>query len=110
MKAEFYTSLNGCPIKIVLDGDRYRETISHSHRHEEGYSGYTETFTLDGDRVIREVESGGSDCDGRIGSEFTDYCLLTELKHRKVGNRKWPNWQELEKERVYDEFAQAAGY
>jgi len=111
------------------------DTIEHGwwEPTDEGYSGGTVTFEAHEEGIFRTVYDHGRDCDGSISSLRKDFCPWDELKAYD-GRRKqlgyadvvedgvtyhemqyepdpgWPNWQEHERSRHYDQYAQAMNY
>jgi len=120
--------------EVTLDM-KPNDTIQHSWHEptDEGYSGGTVTFEADDEGIYRTYYTYGKCCDGCISSERVDFCPWDELKAYD-GRRKaigyadviedgvtyhemqyepdtgWPNWQQYESPRHYDQHAQAMGY
>ncbi len=117
-----------CVAHVFLDEDEgcYYVMVYHGEDHDEGYSArYVWVYLAsdDGERRYRvEVRNAGRDCDGRHSAD--DSFFVTPLRKAK----RWymsRNWQRNRPEgkfgvrrwkatkvdsRVFDEFAQAAGY
>ena len=111
------------------------DTIKHGWHEptDEGYGGGSVTFVADIEGVYRTYYTYGKDCDGKVESVSVDFCPWVELKAYD-GRRKqlgyanvvedgvtyhemqyepdpgWPNWQEYESSRHYDQYAQAMNY
>ena len=115
--------------KIKLSkANKYRVELSHSAPHEEGYSYESANFTMslskEGWIVEQIAETGGRDCDGEISHTYEKFALVSELSDGNPMPKKWddtksmwiwddekmqPKWSES-KCRVYDQYAQEAGY
>jgi hypothetical protein len=115
--------------KIKLSkANKYRVELSHSEPHEEGYSyesaNFTMSLSVDGWIVEQIAETGGRDCDGEVSHTYEKFALVSELSAGNPMPKKWddntsmwiwddekmqPKWSES-KCRVYDQFAQMAGY
>jgi hypothetical protein len=78
--------------------------------HEEGYSFESYRWTFDGETVYRDWANGGRDCDGRIEYTGEDECPIADLAAHVTEFRAYPEWRESKPVRVYDQYAQAAGY
>ena len=100
---------------------------------DEGHCGGCVTFRAEDEGIYRTLYSYGRDCDGFTSSEHRDFCPWDQLKAYD-GRRKqlgyadvvedgvtyhemqyepdpgWPNWQEYESSRHYDQYAQAMNY
>ena len=113
-------------VKLTLRPDQTL-TAAYGGPTDEGWSSYCESWTHEGDRIVRECTSDSSDCDGRHSNYSDDACPLDQLA--VIGHVKqtpWvegigcklvndpdapltPDWQEV-KSSQYDQFAEAAGY
>lgn len=73
---------------------------------DEGWAGLAQTWEWDGGRYItRQCTSEGRDCDG--GYRHDDDHIATV---ESMGDDRRPIWQRQGHSRVWDEFAEAAGY
>ena len=129
MNARFWIYVNGGPVKITL---RPGQSITHESGGpcDEGWSYESETWTLETDRnntpiVARAWCTESQDCDGRHGNSGNDHCERLRLKsggdpyYTELESHDdpttwdgviWPDWQEVSRGPVYDQYAQAAGY
>lgn len=133
MNARLKVWINSSEVTITL---RPGQSISHSTSvdTDEGYAWEGTTWTYDADDgvVTREWGYGGRDCDGTTSTSGTDYCPVDKLRakvNRQQAGRKlitegdeswyemqydedpgWPEWQEDEPARHYDQYAQTANY
>lgn len=132
--ARFKVDINDSEVTITL---RPGESISHSTSEDtdEGYAWQGTTWTYDADDgvVIRQWGYGGRDCDGVSSTSGTDYCEVSKLRsgttRRKYVGQKlvtegdeswyeadyqpdpgWPDWQEEQPARHYDQYAQLSNY
>lgn len=109
--ARFWFWWNGSFVKLTL---RPEQTLRFhtSKPTDEGFSYEINEFTHEVDRVLLRWESGGRDCDGtttQAGKSAADLDKLAVTSHEEHGI-KTPDWQAAGRTRVYDQFAQAAGY
>lgn len=85
----------------------------HSSRFNgEGTSWESDTYYLDGDKVINDWASGGNDCDGRHKSGGTLICSIDKIKSREHWEEKGlmlPQWEKLEQWES-DQFAENSNY
>ena len=131
MNVKFWTYHNGGYVKITLKPDQSLEHYD-SWAHEEGYSWRGTKWTYSGQWVFCKWGYGGRDCDGRLDHSSEDRCHVSRLKDhvvevdpepvqewkhkRAYPDSRWaeyvltPDWQESEPTRVYDQYAQMAGY
>lgn len=105
-------------VKLTL---RPGQQLSYGYggRHEEGWSWTGETYSHEGDHVLCQFTSDGSDCDGRLTRRNDSRCDLDKLKARDM-KADFPDWLDCrgifapEWERVAshqrDYQAEAAGY
>lgn len=85
INARFWVWWHDGWVKLTL---RPQESLSAGHRgrHEEGWYSYDETWTHEGDRVVRECFNDGADCDGPSSKGQEDSCplgRLSEVTHEK---------------------------
>jgi hypothetical protein len=125
--------VNGGDVTITL---RPGQSISHhtSEPTDEGYAWEGTTWTYDADDgvVTREWGHGGRDCDGETSTSGTDYCPVDKLQAKVnqtyVGRKLvtegdeswyesdiqddpgWPDWQEEQPARHYDQYAELSNY
>lgn len=114
MKIQFWTQWQGEPSIVSMDLYRQPEFNRHeSHPTDEEYSFHAERYEIDGDRIIREVISGGRDCDGEIRYYSNSYCLISELQSGTTDaddpTIRYPRWIHTDSA-TYDEQAELAGY
>lgn len=79
---------------------------------DEGWSQYSEQWSLTGDRVEREWCSIGRDCDGRLEQSGEDFAWLDDLVAGVAGEFdevRVPIWRDSQTSQR-DEFAELAGY
>ena len=131
MNARLKVWINDSEVTITL---RPGESISHSTSEptDEGYqwSGTTWTYNAGDGVVTREWGYGGRDCDGETSTSGTDYCPVDKLKtattNEYIGpagyesgawdDDHWaevpgfPEWQEEQPARHYDQYAQLSNY
>lgn len=125
----FWAFINDAPVKITLKPD---QTLSwyKSWPHDEGWSSEACQWQWDEAGVLRNWCNDGCDCDGRLTHTGVDFCFTGGLDQGpKYGSYKWvegkgnvftpdpdpegirwPAWEKEVPVRVYDEYAQAAGY
>jgi hypothetical protein len=107
--ARFWVYLNRGPAKITLAPGQSL-TWSQASQTEEGWSARSETWEYDGETVSRVSVEDARDCDGRLTHTTQLKAGPADLragpKHAGV---TCPTWTRV-KARVFDEFAQAAGY
>ena len=125
--------INDSEVTITLQPG---QSISHSTSEDtdEGYAWQGTTWTYDADDgvVTREWGYGGRDCDGVSSTSGTDYCEVSKLRtkvNRQQAGRKlitegneswyemqydedpgWPEWQEEQPARYYDQYAQLSNF
>lgn len=119
VNARFWVYVNDTAVKITL---KPGQTLRHyrAEQTEEGWQSYDVTWHSDGVHVHREWCSDGRDCDGRLSHYGEDsFCIEGYYNYRN--HRKWtgdlencfeecyPQWGDGYR-RVYDEYAQRAGY
>ena len=133
MNARLKVDINSGEVIITL---KPGQSVSHSTSEEtdEGYAWQGTTWTYDADDgvAIREWGYGGRDCDGATSTSGTDYCSVDKLRAKVnqayVGRKLvtegdeswyesdiqedpgWPDWQEEQPARHYDQYAQASNY
>lgn len=108
--ARFLAYVNDSIVTITLKpGQTLR--WHESHQEDEGWSYYQIVWTHDGDYITREVNSGGTDCDGRIDYSHDDVCHIDELtaRYNDYRNVNMPEWVETDYE-INDHQARAANY
>ncbi|MAF72504.1 MAG: hypothetical protein CMH39_00580 [Micrococcales bacterium] len=106
---------------VILNEDNEYETESYDEsRHEEGWTSMWVRYSVEEDAigkyVLREWESDGVDCDGRLSSSGKHFCYLQNLRDRPMHGYDHettpvflPKWEELER-RQRDYSAEAMGY
>lgn len=109
--ARFWTMHRGDYVKLALRPGQ-SITLSEGGPTDEGWSRRDDTFTHEGDRVVREWEEDGVDCDGRLRAGGVLVCPVAELRSH-VGCDDapglFPAWREGDRwQRDYA--AEAAGY
>ena len=120
--ARFWVTHRNGWVKLTLRSGQSVE-VGYSSPDEEGYSFEHSRYTYEGRVVIDEWSNGGRDCDGTIRRSGTCACDVEQLRSRDLGRdaelcgtihegQKFllPQWEKAGAERVYDEYAQAAGY
>ena len=121
MNARFWIYIKGTYVKLTLKlGQKLRWNTWEQT--EEGFSAASEAWEYDTkhNRVVRDYESSGRDCDGHHGFSQTEVCDVDDLNSRLNDYipfdcddmflpRYVPKWERVDCE-VYDQFAQAAGY
>ncbi len=108
--ARFLEFINDGQVKITL---RPGQSLRHRsfHRHDEGYSATEICWSHRGDRVIYEMDSRGSDCDGRTSYSAAGECALDRLKSgfEEDFGMRYPDWvKTYSSQRDYT--AEAMGY
>jgi hypothetical protein len=68
---------NSPPVKITL---KPGQSLSHGYGAgtDEGWNYHSETWTHDGDYIRLDTFSDGVDCDGRLSTGGTYYCMIGE--------------------------------
>ena len=126
----FWFHWRGKPLYVELTEENdYRYYDSYSNPTDEGYSGESIDFILtcggkENQWIVGQThETGGRDCDGEISHTYTSWAKLDELAHPEhpmpmyYENDNWvwsdtifrPKWNDSDC-RVYDQYAQMAGY
>jgi hypothetical protein len=111
MNARFWIYWNGGLVKITMArGDSFE--LYRSEPTDEGYHSEWERYEFDGERVSREMETHGRDCDGSHSTRSVESARLDKLAvvWNKYVEAFYPEWEEDRPTRVYDQFAQAMGY
>lgn len=115
MSARFWIRYNGDFVKLTLKPGE-EASFGYVEEHEEGYSGQHFTYSFDAFEVTRLTYYWGKDCDGCHSNTYEDYAPLAQLKDNQyIGTDGTPlsiyhpNWHSKE-ERIYDQYAEAAGY
>ena len=90
----FWTWWNDGLVKITLKPDQ-RIELSRSSRDEEGWSSSAEIFTHDGDEIVSECYSDGTDCDGRSSSSSNFWAPLAAMNKRPCFH--WVDLHELKR-------------
>lgn len=117
----FWVWHRGAWVKLTLRPD---QVLRHSFSYDngEGNSYEANEWSHEGEGVLNEWESGGSDCDGRHSENGKIFAHKTKLKEIVTniddGFRDFfncerirrPDWEKVGSVRVYDEYAQMAGY
>ena len=84
-------------------------TVARGGPTDEGYSYDSDAYRLEGDTVIREYESDGRDCDGRLSRSGVLACRVDALDAHEFDGVGYPCWDRLEgSQRDYS--AEAQGY
>lgn len=85
---------------------------------DEGWSSHAQTWRHDGTRIVCDWRDDGCDCDGRLTSGGTVYCVLDRLvthpaidfdRDQIIPGVHLPDWQPEGDWRI-DHQAEAAGY
>ena len=101
-------------MQIIVPRDGRVELHWGAPNDEGGYHSETETYTLEGEYVIRKCHTDGSDCDGRLESFDTHRCHVDNIEATTSRRTGWASLQTPEWERVSgsrrDHAAEAAGY
>lgn len=114
--ARFWEWINGGWVKLTLRPEQMLEWYRWA-RHDEGWSSESIQWKHAMDRVVRESETDGTDCDGRLTQRTVTECLLERLTlctAHKSSEREWtpvgvPEWEQVEASQR-DYFAEAMGY
>lgn len=110
MNARFLAFINGDWVKITLKPEQ-ELSWGWSYRTEEGYSAGEYTWTHEGDKIRRAVETDSRDCDGRHGESYEDVCSIGELQSLpSYSGESVPNWKKSKERRIYDQYARMMGY
>jgi len=109
----FWIFPRSTPVKLTL---RPGQTLTYSecHRTEEGFSGTSERLTYDAEQglVFSEWVTEGRDCDGYLSHSGTK-CFKVEnasAGHVDEEGISYPQWDDYEPTRVYDQYAQMMNY
>lgn len=105
---------------ILNEDNEYTVEEYDSNRHEEGWTSMWVRYSVEEDAigkyVLREWESDGVDCDGRLSNSGEDFCYLHNLRNRPMYGYDHettpiflPEWEALER-RQRDYSAEAMGY
>jgi hypothetical protein len=111
--------VNDGPVKLSIE-DGQELNWAKCEPTEEGYHAEFETFSREGCRIYSERTINGRDCDGAVSHRINCVAFAHELMAREdpAGTGevdteerliRYPNWRRVSS-RVYDEYAQAAGY
>lgn len=124
--ARFWVNWNDGWVKITLKPEQSLEA-GYSRSTDEGWCSWRERWTHDGDSVLRETESDGSDCDGRLTQYYDCQCSIWSLAaYQPEKQTDWvegvgcefvpdldapmlPQWEEVHSSQR-DYAAEAAGY
>ena len=117
--AHFWVDYRGSWVKLTLKPEQ-QLAVGYSEPDEEGYSFQRSVYTHEGHRVVEAWSNGGRDCDGTITHSGVCWCSLDELQahefprdpqdHHEGKPIMLPKWEKMANDRIYDEYAQAAGY
>jgi len=113
--AKFLVHENNQWILVILTEMSPVATFTGGGSTEEGYNHWDSTYTLDGTDVVRECNSSGSDCDGRMETSQTDVCEVADLESEEHEDYetgvplKLPRWWK-QSARQRDHEAERAGY
>jgi len=82
-----------------------------SYSHDEGWTSTGSRYTHEGEHLMLEWFSDGTDCDGRLSQSGTLYCAIGKLQTKPSidGQHMMPEWQELNS-RQRDYAAETMGY
>ena len=121
--ARFWVYRNGTYVKLTLKpGQEVRHAFYRTT--DEGWASQTDSWRHGMDRVRNTWRFDGSDCDGRTSTSGAQECPLGELQGRRFiddgsyderdrfGGHQipYPRWQEVGRQRCYDQFAELANY
>ena len=115
VNARFWVIGPNCsPVKITLQPGC---SLHHSHSYDngEGYSRESVEWTHNGDHVTRELDTSGTDCDGRHSHSQEDYCPVSRLAKHILREQDsswpthWPLWN-TRRASQRDYAAEAMGY
>ncbi len=107
-----YDSKNDSHVKLSLKAGQSVEFFN-SHNTDEGWNSSFTRYTFDGGSVLRETETDGCDCDGRLSRSYVGVSHYWQLKaHSYEGcpsDVRLPKWDDVEA-RQRDYSAEAMGY
>jgi hypothetical protein len=113
--AKFLVWEDGKWVLVILTDASPVTTFEGGGPTEEGYNHWSTTYTLDGTDVVRESNSSGSDCDGRMDTSRTDVCPVANLEssehedYETGVSLKLPTWVKQSASQR-DHSAEAMGY
>ncbi len=115
-RVRFWIWFHQSPVRITLYAGKPIETCEGGP-HDEGYSYSRATYSLEKDPegflvVVKEWESDGRDCDGRLTRHGICECLRPNLDqgyHDEEHNVVYPSWDSISRSQR-DEYAEAMGY
>lgn len=124
----FWVSYANGFVRLALR-DGAEITIGGARETSEGWSGRWETYTRDGDTIMRRTITDGRDCDGRMSSESIDEWRVTDApvcygarpatlrELHSDPERQWPaittprpDWRTDRPARYRDHNAERTGY
>lgn len=110
MNARFWIWWNDGWVRLTLAPGQRMEFHTGGQT-DEGFRSETETYENDGQFVRREIHSRESDCDGRHEWHSECECDVRDLKLHEADEHgpDRPVW-EKQTSRVYDQYAEMAGY
>ena len=100
-------SLDAVRVLTLTEGQEI--VVEHGGPTEEGWHSERHTYHLDGARVVRESETDGQDCDGRLSTSTVYACPLTDLEAHECDGLGYPLWSRVTG-RQRDYSAEAMGY
>jgi len=110
--ARFWNWVNGAYVKLTLEPGQVLNW-HNCEGHEEGWSSYEESWELssDGEVIVREYMSDGTDCDGRLSSGGTMIASADGSTFRDYAGEGYfcPDWVDDDRWQR-DQSAEAAGY
>lgn len=111
-QARFWTWHKGGPVLLKL---KPGQTLHHYSTwwNGEGKSFEAHIWEYDGETVTQRHETGGRDCDGSHGYSDAFQCSVDNLQageHDAEFSVNWPIWERERPARVFDLFAEQAGY
>jgi hypothetical protein len=108
VNVRFWEYCNGSPVRLTLKPGKSLRWW-HGERHEEGWSSEGIVWTYTDEDVRRQINTDGTDCDGRLSTHNVQRAELHQLNARTVEGTAFPDWHMVEQSQR-DYTAEAMGY
>lgn len=124
--ARFWVFHRGHWVKLTLKPE---QTVNHGYSYDNGegwsWEASTYVYRANSGLIFHKWESGGSDCDGRHSTNGRRACHVEKLRWCPATDSQFqdkardyfngqlitrPDWQDVGKTRVYDQYAQMMNY
>ena len=117
--AKIWINYKGSIVKLTLKPNQTIHTYEYKPT-DEGFHAIGHSYRHDGENIHNSWMDEGRDCDGMHAVYGECYCRIDETQDNVLMSQNakgeeyieayYPNWQKLESDEVYDQYAQLAGY